>query len=400
MGNAVENRSPNVISIGFHPRMLGSAAPVFPGFEVDILDRIPDLEREDAVWHRERARAMLKAHPEIRDLFGHDSSTAYWCLAASAAQIAMSIAVSYVPWWAMLLAAYFVGSAINLMLFQLGHECVHGLVLKKQSWNRALFTVTTLPMFLSGHHTWWSEHLVHHNDMGSIKDFISRRRTYLLITRATSPLFVPYALFMLVMQVGRSVIGLIMYAVGAVLFWRLTPGKRTLAVLADQHLVSGYEREHCTTWAVIYPLINLAFCFGLYFAFGWQSVVYLLASALFFTGFLHPYCLGWVLGISHFHGTRRYQPTASSYGWLQNGISFNAGLHVEHHDLMSIPWRRLSKLREIAPEFYNDLETIRSYTLLGLQFVFAKPNDFEANFNHQTHYNADHLRRNDENSLQ
>ena len=38
--------------------MLGSSAPVFPGFEVDILDRVPDSEREDAVFsaaHIERA---------------------------------------------------------------------------------------------------------------------------------------------------------------------------------------------------------------------------------------------------------------------------------------------------------------------------------------------------------
>ena len=392
MSNTAKTRSPGVISQGFHPRMIGSAAPVFPGFQVDILHHVQDHEREDAVWHRERARAMLKAHPEIKDLFGQDSSTAFWCLAASSAQIALSIAASYGPWWAMLLAAYFVGSAINLMLFQLGHECVHGLVFKKQSWNRALFTVTTLPMFLSGHHTWWAEHLVHHNDMGSTKDFISRRRTYLLITRATSPLFVPYALLMLVMQVGRSAVGLVMYVFGSLLLGRLRPGKWTLAVLADQHLVSGYEKEDYAGWAVLYPLANLAFCSGLYLAFGWQSVVYLLASALFFTGFLHPYCLGWVLGISHFHGTRRYQPTASSYGWWRNLISFNAGLHVEHHDLMSIPARRLWKLREIAPEFYNDLESIHSYTLLGLQFVFATSNYFEANFNHQTHCNAAHLR--------
>ena len=63
----------------FHPRILGSAAPVFPGFEVDILDRVPDSEREDAVWHRERAKAMIKAHPEIKELFGNDRSTAFWC---------------------------------------------------------------------------------------------------------------------------------------------------------------------------------------------------------------------------------------------------------------------------------------------------------------------------------
>src|SRR5262249_27158847 len=56
--------------------MLGTAAPVFPGFEVDILDRVPDDEKPDAVWHRERARAILRAHPEVKDLFGNTPSTA------------------------------------------------------------------------------------------------------------------------------------------------------------------------------------------------------------------------------------------------------------------------------------------------------------------------------------
>jgi sphingolipid delta-4 desaturase len=372
----------------FHPRILGSAAPVFPGFEVDILDRVPDQEREDAVWHRERAKAMIKAHPEIKGLFGHDPATACWCLAAAGTQIALALAVSHGPWWLMLLVAWAIGSSINIMLFQLGHECVHGLVFKRQSWNRILFTLTTLPMFLSGHHTWWAEHLVHHTDMGAKKDFITRRRSYFLTTRLTSPLFIPYSLFMLIMQVVRSIAGLVMYVFGSLLRGRLKPGRRTLAVLADEHLVSGYEKEGSTGWAVWYPLVNLLLCAGLFAYGGWLSVGYLLASQAFFTGFLQPYCLGWVLGISHFHGAKRYQPTASHYGRLVNFVSFNAGLHVEHHDLMTIPWRRLWKLRQIAAEFYDDLETIPSYTWLALQFVFAGPQFFEQNFNHEAHRNA------------
>ena len=372
----------------FHLRVLGSAAPVFPGFEVDILARIPDSEREDAVWHRERAKAMIKAHPEIKELFGNDPTTAIWCLAAAGSQIALALVASLGPWWLALLLAYLIGSSINIMLFQLGHECVHGLVFKRPAWNRVLFTLTTLPMFLSGHHTWWPEHLVHHTDMGAKKDFISRRRTFFLATRPTSPLFLPYSLFMLVTQVVRSVVGLIMYVCGSLLRGRLKPGPRTLAVLADEHLVSGYERENFAGWAVWYPLVNLGMCATLFALGGWKSVVYLLASQAFFTGFLHPYCLGWVLGISHFHGARHYQPTASHYGWLVNLVSFNAGLHVEHHDLMTIPWRRLPKLRRLAADFYDDLETIPSYTWLALQFVFAGPRYFEQNFNHEAHRNA------------
>ena len=62
----------------FHPRMLGTASPVFPGFEIDISDRVQDQEKPDAVWHRERAKMMIKAHPEIKELFGNTSSTALW----------------------------------------------------------------------------------------------------------------------------------------------------------------------------------------------------------------------------------------------------------------------------------------------------------------------------------
>jgi sphingolipid delta-4 desaturase len=382
-----KNSPPGGFVPRFHPRILGSAAPVFPGFEVDILDRVPDSEREDAVWHRERAKAMIKAHPEIKELFGNDSSTAFWCLAAAGTQLGIALAVGYAPWWVMLLAAYFIGSSINVMLFQLGHECVHGLVFKRQAWNRALFTLTTLPMFLSGHHTWWEEHLVHHNDMGAKKDFITRRRSFFLATRLTSPLFVPYSLLMLVMQVLRSVVGLVMY-VGGLFLGHWKPSPRTLAVLADEHLVSGYAKDGSETWAVWYPLVNLTTCVALFLMGGWQSVVYLLASQAFFTGFLHPYCLGWVLGISHFHGARHYQPTASHYGWLVNLASFNAGYHTEHHDLMTIPWRRMPALRKIAAEYYDNLETIPSYTWLALQFVFAPPGFFEQNFNHEAHRNA------------
>jgi sphingolipid delta-4 desaturase len=379
--------SPGGFKPKFHPRILGSAAPVFPGFEVDILDRVPDHEREDAVWHRERAKAMLKAHPEIRTLFGNDPTTAWWCLAAAGTQLGIAVAVGFAPWWVMLLAAYFVGSVINIALFQLGHECVHGLVFRGRAWNRLWFTLTTLPMFLSGHHTWWEEHLVHHNDMGAKKDFITRRRSYFLATRYTSPLFVPYSLFMLVMQVLRSLLGLAMYA-GNLLLGHIRPTPRTLVVLADKHLVSGYARDGVETWAAWYPLLNLTMCVALLLVGGWKSVAYLLASQAFMTGFLHPYCLGWVLGISHFHGARNYQPSASHYGWLVNLLSFNAGYHVEHHDLMMVSWRKMPRLKSMAPEFYDNLEPIKSYTWLALSFVFAESKYFEANFNHEAHRNA------------
>ena len=372
---------------GWKLGMVGSAAPVFPGFEVDICDRVLDNEKPDAVWHRERARQILVAHPEIRELFGHAPSTAVWCLLAAALQVALAATASLAPWWGVVMMSYCVGALINITLFQLAHECDHCLVFKSRFWNRYLFTVTSIPMFLSAHHTWWTEHIVHHNDMSATKDFITRRRSFFLATRQRSPLFFPYALVMAVMQLVRSLVGLLFYVWTSLFRGSLEPTNTTLSILADEHLASGYVKEKITRWAVIYPLLSFVMYGTLVWFGGLKPLLYLLLSQVFFTGFLHPYCLGWVLGISHFHGRRNYQPTASQYGWLTNLTTFNAGLHVEHHDLAGIPWFRLPALRRAAPEFYDNLEPIRSYTWLGLTFVFANRDTFEDRFNTETHRN-------------
>ena len=369
--------------------MLGSAAPVFPGFEVDILARVPDDEKPDAVWHRDRARDILRAHPEVKSLFGHYPLTAFWCLFCAGLQLALAASTVYMPWWGAILTAYGLGALINITLFQLAHECDHLLVFKSKFWNRYLFALTSIPMLLPAHHTWWIEHIAHHNDMSATKDFVTRRRSYFLATRKKSPLFMPYSLFMVVLQSLRTALGLIVYVFTSLVRGRLEPSEISLRILADDHLVSGYRKEGISLYAVTYPLIAFAIYGTLFWFGGWKPIVYLMLSQTFFTGFLHPYCLGWVLGISHFHGRRNYQPSASHYGRLINLTTFNAGLHVEHHDIAGIPWFRLWKLREMAPEFYNNLEPITSYTKLGLKFVFANEETFEDNFNTETHRNVE-----------
>ncbi len=56
-------------------------------------------------------------------------------------------------------------------------------------------------------------------------------------------MFFPYSLFMIVTQFLRSAVGLVMYVFTDLLRGRVKPSRRTLAVLADQHLVSGYESD-------------------------------------------------------------------------------------------------------------------------------------------------------------
>jgi sphingolipid delta-4 desaturase len=53
-------------------------------------------------------------------------------------------------------------------------------------------------------------------------------------------------------------------------------------------------------------------------------------------------------------------------------VALNMGYHNEHHDLPSIPWNNLPKLRGLAPEFYDTLKYHSSWSRLLFQFVFDK----------------------------
>lgn len=399
---------PKTVSGGFafrfHPRILGTPAPLFPGFEVDISDHVPDSEKPDAVWHRHRARDMIRNHPEIKKLFGPTPSTAIYCVIFAALQIGLAIAMGWLPWWVALITAYVVGGLINMNLFMLAHECNHSLVFRGEPANRWLFTLTSLPMFLSGHHAWWIEHHVHHNDLGAKKDFIKRRRSFFLLTRTNdffglarnrymqklscllTPLFFPYALTMLVLQVFRSLLGLLVYFFSCLLLGRLTPSNRVISILGDEHLVSGYDRYRLRHWAILYPLLSLTMVGLLFWFVGWKAVFYLLMSALFTTGFLHPLLLGMILSNSHFHGHKRYQPSASHYSWF-NWLTFNFGYHTEHHDLCRVAWSRLPQVRAIAAESYDTLLETPSYSRLALQYVFGSSEEFEQNFDSEVHRN-------------
>jgi len=369
--------------------MLGTPAPVFPGFEIDITTPVPDGEKPDAVWHNTRVKNMLKDHPEIRDLIGNHPATALWCLAFVGVQLGMAFIAAGQPWWVILIAAYIIGAWANVNLFMLGHECNHGLVFKRTTWNRWLYTLTTMPMFLSAHHAWWIEHHTHHNDLGAKKDFIKRRRTFFLMTRRESPLLIPFALIMLITQAIRSTIGLISYLTDLCRF-RLTPGATTLSILADEHLVSGYHKYRFPRWAVVYAVLSLALPIGLYCWLGWGPVLYLIASATFMTGFMHPLMFGMILSNSHFHGAKIYQPSSSYYGWY-NKLTFNFGLHTEHHDIASIPWNRLPALRKLAPEYYDPLHKTTSYIGLAMLFVFGPKEQFADIFANEELRNSEML---------
>jgi sphingolipid delta-4 desaturase len=112
--------------------------------------------------------------------------------------------------------------------------------------------------------------------------------------------------------------------------------------------------------AALYDVGVVYFC-------GWPGFLYLV-FAFFFSIGLHPVGARWIQE----HYTYDFdQETFSYYGPI-NRVALNMGYHNEHHDLPSIPWNNLPKLRAMAPEFYGKLKYHSSWSRLLFQFVFDK----------------------------
>jgi sphingolipid delta-4 desaturase len=109
-----------------------------------------------------------------------------------------------------------------------------------------------------------------------------------------------------------------------------------------------------------------------------HSLYYLLLSS-FLAGSLHPLA-GHFIAEHYVYET--VSPSArdpdngipvpetfSYYGPL-NVLTYNVGLHNEHHDFPAIPWTRLPALNTIAKEFYADLPHHKSWTYALWRFIW------------------------------
>ena len=113
---------------------------------------------------------------------------------------------------------------------------------------------------------------------------------------------------------------------------------------------------------------------------GVNAFAYLLLSS-FLAGSLHP-CAGHFIAEHYVFGPQPeitsgvinalpIPETFSYYGPL-NLLTYNVGLHNEHHDFPAIPWTRLPLLRKIAAEFYSELPHHDSWIWVIWQFIWDK----------------------------
>ena len=113
---------------------------------------------------------------------------------------------------------------------------------------------------------------------------------------------------------------------------------------------------------------------------GTRSLAYLIMSS-FLAGSLHP-CAGHFIA-EHYvfekpskvvkdpSNSVPVPETFSYYGPL-NLLTYNVGLHNEHHDFPAIPWTRLPVLHETAKEFYAELPHHKSWTWVIWQFIWDR----------------------------
>uniref|UniRef100_A0A8C4QGK6 Sphingolipid delta(4)-desaturase DES1 n=1 Tax=Eptatretus burgeri TaxID=7764 RepID=A0A8C4QGK6_EPTBU len=119
-----------------------------------------------------------------------------------------------------------------------------------------------------------------------------------------------------------------------------------------------------TDMELINGAIQLAFNLAIYHLWGPKPVVYMIAGSLLCMG-LHPISGHFIA--EHYMFLKGHE-TYSYYGPL-NLLTFNVGYHMEHHDFPSISGCHLQKVRDIAPEYYNNLPYHNSWVKVLWDFI-------------------------------
>jgi sphingolipid 4-desaturase/C4-monooxygenase len=286
--------------------------------------------------HGTRARHLLAAHPDLRALAGQTPTSALWTIGLVAVQCGLAVLIGDRTWMLWLPCAYVIGATIDHALWVLIHECSHHLVFRSRVANRMLAIVANVPLVVPGAMSFFKYHLLHHRHLGELD----------LDAGVPGPTESRI--------VGRSVFAKALWISGFIFVTGAIRPRRLKIKVLDR-------------WTVINAIVQTGALVALIGAAGLAPLKYLIVSTVFAIGF-HPLGGRWIQ--EHF-ALAPDQETYSYYGPL-NRVSFNAGYHNEHHDLVTVPWSRLPEVRRIAPEFYKGLHSYNSWSGLLVRFVFDR----------------------------
>lgn len=286
---------------------------------------------EEQEPHLNRRKQILKKYPEVRKLYGIDTSLKYKIFGLVLLQLAIAPFALQLHWSLFLLVSYFVGATITHSLFLAIHELSHHLAFKKRAHNNWLGMFANIPIVFPFAISFKKYHIMHHAEQGH------EHHDTDLPTSQEAGLF-------------KGLWGKLIWMFNQILAYAIRP-MLVLPQKPDKWIIINYVFQ----FSVI----------GVYIFFaGWGALFYLLLS-LFLAGSIHPMAGHF---IAEHYVFEEGQETYSYYGPL-NKLGFNVGYHNEHHDFPSIPGSKLPELKKLAPEYYDSLYSHNSWVKVLYKFI-------------------------------
>ncbi|XP_041071237.1 sphingolipid delta(4)-desaturase/C4-monooxygenase DES2 [Carcharodon carcharias] len=298
------------------------------------------MKRNDFEWvysdqpHTQRRKEMLAKYPEIKSLMGPDPNLKWIVFGMVLTQTIACFFVKDLSWKWIIFWAYAFGGAVNHSLTLAIHDISHNVAFgnKLAKWNRLFAMFANLPIGMPYSASFKKYHIDHHRYLGGNGldvDIPTDIEGWFFCT--------PF----------RKVIWLILQP----LFYALRP------LYVNPKPITRLE--------VLNAVVQFAYDFLIYYLWGLKPIVYFIAGSLLCMG-IHPISGHFIA--EHYMFLKGHE-TYSYYGPL-NWITFNVGYHVEHHDFPSIPGSKLPLVKQIAPEYYDNLPQHSSWVRVLWDFVF------------------------------
>ncbi|KAK9463908.1 fatty acid desaturase-domain-containing protein [Lipomyces oligophaga] len=348
--------SENLKSSGSSVSSFDDAEPVKVEPKVDPTENFSATEiaqQSEFFWtyqeepHRTRRMQIIKAHPEVTKLCGHEPLTKYVITGVVCLQVLCAYLLRNSSFFSLqfLLTVYIIGATANQNVFLCIHELSHNLGFKKPIHNRLFAIFANLPIGIPYGASFRPYHLIHHKHLGDVS----------LDTD------LPTSLEALVLQ---NVAGKAFFATFQIFFYAIRP----MCVMAMPFTYIHF----------LNILGQVMFDVAIVKLWGIKPLLYFIASS-FFAGSLHPLAGHFIA--EHYvlkpdlvksEDSSIPPPETYSYYGILNLFTYNVGLHNEHHDFPFIPWTRLPLLTQIASEFYEPLPYHESWTRVIWDFIFDK----------------------------
>src|SRR5207247_8226633 len=103
--------------------------------------------------HPGRARAIIKAHPEVRRLMVRNPWTALIAVSIMGLQTAIAYGMGelgFSYWWLSLLLAFCIGAFANHANYVIIHDATHNLIFRNPGWNTMVAVIADLPNLTPG----------------------------------------------------------------------------------------------------------------------------------------------------------------------------------------------------------------------------------------------------------